>query len=371
MSAKAQNVVRLREPSAHFHPFGVFNCASEIVALGHWAPDQTITSKELEEMIREADPKVRINIERVAGVRERRVLPDNLTLEESCVKACEAAFAKTHVTPEMIDLVIFTSVSKNYLEPATATILCHRLGIKEAKAFDVSNACLGFVDGWLIADAMIQAGRSRLCLIVGAEVGSSVWKSALTAIKSRSADPTPLLASFTLGDGAAAMIMGTRLHDRANMSMRAGIRESFGEYSDLCVIPAGGWQMQTNAASLFAAAQKHGPHLTQQLLTHLQWAPLQVDVVIPHQASLKAVYRGAVSLKIPMEKALITLDRFGNMASVSVPFTFSEAVASGKLLPGQKLLVMGYGSGLGVGIIGIEIHHDASKKNPSSQWNKK
>ena len=340
---------------SRFYATEPFACRSEIVAISRWAPPKIVTSKEIEEQLLQCKIPVRFDIEKMTGVRERRVADKSMSVVDMAMKACEELFRRTKVLPSMIDLVIFTSVCREYLEPATAVVISKRLGINRAKAFDLSNACLGFVDGWMTADAMIQAGRSRLCLVVGAEISSHFWEMALESLRNGHEDPASLLPAFTLGDGSAAMLLRNRVDRKNSFATRAGIRESYGEFSELCVIRDHTTPMVTNAGELLGAALKHTPKLVKDLLEFMDWQPLQVDLVVPHQASLKVIAGGCHLTRIPMSKAHVTLDRFGNLASVSVPFTLSEALEKG-VKPNQKIIIAGYGSGLGVGILALTVN---------------
>lgn len=336
------------------HPVGPFYCNSEVVSIAHWAPPTIVTSKQIEEELSRLQRPVRLNIERLTGVRERRVIDPGMTVTDMAVKVCEKLFAQTNIRPEMIDLVIFTSVSREYFEPATAVFLADRLGIRGAKAFDLSNACLGFVDGWMTADAMIQAGRSRLCLIVASEVASVYWKLALKSLADGHPNPAELIPNFTIGDGAAAMIIGTRTKRPGSLVAKGGVRESYGEFSDLCLIRNHTEPMVTKSKELFGAALKHSPKLTADLLKYMRWKPLQVDLVIPHQASKRVVTEASQLVHIPESKVHYTLDRFGNLASAAVPFTLSEAIEQGRLEDKKNIVIMGYGSGLGVGMLALQ-----------------
>lgn len=343
-------------PNNQYTPIGVFDCASEMVDVVGWTPDQMVTSKELEAEIKKIRPNLPpLDIEAVIGVRERRVASDSQSVVDMAVAACEKLLQRNKIPASMIDTVIYTSVSREYLEPATAILVCERLKIDRAKAFDVTNACLGFVDGWMLGDALIQSKRSRIVLVVGAEKSSPFWKMALQQMGSVSdKEASQLLPSFTLGDGAAAMLLGTRHNRSGSLHTLAGIRESFGDYKDLCIVKDTTTPMFTNARSLFTAALRHGPELFKTLAEGVQWPMDNIDLVIPHQASRKVMDQTARILKFPVEKAHITLDRFGNMASVSVPFTLAEALESPFKKNFQKMLVMGYGSGLGVGMLAVQ-----------------
>lgn len=340
----------------HAHP-RAFNCSSEVIAVAGWTPDTVVTSREIEETLAQINPKFSIDIQKLTGVRERRVASPQLSIVDMAISACSSVFKKANASPKDIDTVIFSSVCRTFFEPATATLICNQLGVVGANAFDVTNACLGFVDAWMIADAFIQSGRSRLVLVVGAEKSSYYWKMALDHLKKDFTQITDLVASFTLGDGSAAMLVGPPQTKIKALNIKAGIRASYGAYSELCVLRDSNTPMRTNPRALFSAALKRSPPLLRELLTHLNWKPGDVDLVIPHQASYKVMEGASALMDIPVEKAHLTLDRFGNMASVSVPFTLAEAIHKNKFHSSHKMIVLGYGSGLGVGLLAATMNH--------------
>lgn len=253
-----------------------------------------------------------------------------------------------------IDLVIYASVTRQMLEPATATLIHHELGLRGAIAFDVADACLGFVDAWCIADSMIAAGRVRSALLVCAEIGSIYAELAMQAILAGE-DPGIYFAALTLGDGSAAAIVSAKDSRTPSRGLRCGIRESYGEYHDLCVIPAAGRPMLTQPEKLVDAALARTPELVCALLHATEWAAGTIDLVVPHQVTVRHTREGMRMSGLPGDRVAITLDRFGNMASVSVPFTLSEAIHTGRLAPGSRVLISGFGSGLGIGMLTLEL----------------
>jgi 3-oxoacyl-[acyl-carrier-protein] synthase-3 len=288
-------------------------------------------------------------IEKSVGVAARRVARPGMTVVQMAVEACRALFRRHPVDIGAVDYVIYCGVSREYLEPATAAFIAKELGMLRAGAFDVSSACLGFVDAWLQADALIQLGRAKQVLIVAAERTSSIWRKALQRIRAGD-DPTKLLACFTLGDGAAAMLLTAPRAGGSRLTGLSGIRVNFSEHSHLCTLAGSEVPMETNSRDLFNAALDNSPPVVAELLESTGWRPDEVDLVIPHQASRRAIEQGARQMGFAMNRLHITLDRFANLAAVAVPFTLAEALEVRGSLP-RKILLAGYGSGLGVGAI--------------------
>lgn len=331
--------------------------ASRLDAIGHWAPSRVVTSEAIAERLSPAVHSRLLGLERQTGVRERRVFHDTgtpLELAMHSVAPTMDRWLSEGNDLDQIDLVIYASVTRQMLEPATATLIHHELGLQGAIAFDVTDACLGFVDAWCIADSMIAAGRIRSALLVCAEIGSPYTELATQAILAGE-DVRMHFAALTLGDGSAAAIVSAKDSYAPTRGLWRGVRESYGEHHHLCVIPAAGQAMLTQPGKLVDAAMARAPNLVRDLLRASEWTSSDVDLVVPHQVTVRHTREGMRRCDLPEECAAMTIDRFGNMASVSVPFTLSEAIHSGRLFPGSRVLISGFGSGLGIGMLTLEL----------------
>jgi len=328
--------------------------ASRILGIAGWVPDQVVSSSELERKLSESAGLPKLSIESRTGVRERRVRDPSMGITDMAMQAVNQAMERAWVAPQEVDLVIYAGVSREHTEPATATLIHERLGLSGAAAFDVSDACLGFIDAWCIADAMIASGRSRVALIVSAEAGSVYTQAAMHEM-STGAAPKEHFASLTLGDGAAAAVLVARDRTPGSVGLTAGIRESHGEHNRLCVIPKDGEPMRTKPNALIEAALSRFAPLAKQVLDKSGWSVSDVDLAVSHQASLDSIYKGCEILGLDSSKAAVSMDRFGNMASVSVPFTLAEAIDQGRVGPGSKILIAGFGSGLGMGMLTLQL----------------
>ncbi len=219
-------------------------------------------------------------------------------------------------------------------------------------AFDVSDACLGFFDAWQIADSMIAAGRIRRALLVSAERISGISNSAVAQIN-QGQHPRDHFAALSLGDGAVAVLVGPKLPGQSSIRLLAGVRASYSEHVGLCVLPALHLPMLTQAGRLFNAALAKFPPLVHAVLDRSGWSIDDVDSYITHQASMPSILKGSKNLGVPFEKTVNTLEQYGNMASVSVPFTLSKMIQDKGFRAARKILMVGFGSGLGVGVLSL------------------
>ena len=245
---------------------------------------------------------------------------------------------------------------REYEEPATAVAIQGRLGLSGQMAFDVSNACMGFIDAWCIADSMIASRRIRKALLVAADKMSVLSENAVKIVNS-GGDVYDQFSSFTMGDGAAAAIVGPRSSGRRGINLKAGLRESFGQYSDLCIIKSyAEGIMRTQTKPLWEAGSTKFAAVDEAVLDHLKWSKDSLDFCVPHQVSVNAIKKHSELFGIPFEKNIMTFQGYGNMASVSIPFTLSMGMNKLKQWKNQRVLCTAYASGLGLGAFGLEMY---------------
>jgi len=335
-----------------------FSMGSYLAGIAGWVPEKIVTTEELQRKL----PFYyrlfkKIDIGELTGIRERRFCEKGQDIMYASLAAVENLRTKVDFDNSEIDLVIFAGITRDFVEPATAVMIAKRLGIQKAIAFDVSNACLGFVDAMMIADAMIAGNRCRNALIVSAEVGgSNCSRNAIKAIR-RGGSFYKNFASLTLGDGAAAALLRPTQNQNHRNKLIAGIRCSFPEFSDACTVKShrvDKLKMQTDPRRLFKAALRNIPAMHKELSEVCNWNVGDVDVLVAHQASEKILYQGAIGAKIPIENTINTLSKYGNMATVSIPFTIAKALESGKISAGKNVFIAGFGSGLGIGMMALK-----------------
>lgn len=288
-------------------------------------------------------------------MRAKRVVDADTSITDMAMAAIDnliqrGRFDGEPVDLDEVDLLIYYSVAREAAEPATATLIQQRLGLGGGTvAFDVSDACIGFADAWYIADALVAAGRIRKALLVSAERISCISDTAVREINAGQ-HPRELYAALSLGDGASAALVGRREPGQKAVQLVAGSRHSYGEYAGLCILPALDKPMLTQAGRLFNIALGKFTPLMDAVLRESDWDIGDVELYITHQASLPSIQKGGRILGVPHEMAHITLDEYGNMASVSVPFTLDHAIQGWDAWQEKNILMVGFGSGLGVGI---------------------
>lgn len=332
-----------------------------ILEMGTWTPDEIINSFSLQADIGKFPMTGGFDLIEKAGIVERRAASANTSVldmaELASIDAISNASNAAGFSAESIDTIIYSSVFRMYSEPATATLLQKRLGINSAISFDVSNACLGFIDGLIIADSLIKSGISGCVLVAGAEKGSHVLRNSHKAIMENGGG-NEYLASLTLGDGAAAAIVcPENFSEYSRLRLKGFTRTTLSDYAECCILPSQEHPMSTDSAMMFEGAIQHYPDMFRKLTSDLGWDIDDFDVIIPHQASLKIIRKAMDAISFPYDRCAVTLDSFGNMGSVSIPFTLKHTIDKLQLAKGGRVGVLGFGSGLSFSMMALEVNN--------------
>lgn len=340
---------------------------ARIAGLGAELPPETLSSAEIEERLAPLYARIGLHpgrLELLTGIKERRFWPGSVRPSEVAARAGQKAIEASGVDKHKIGCLIHASVSRDFLEPATANVVHHALGLSPgAVTFDVSNACLGVLNGILIAANMIELGQVEAALVVAGENGRPLVEH---TIQSLLADPSVTrksikgaIASLTIGSGAVAVLVSAEGLAPEGHSLRAAAVRSASEHYELCQ----GGQASAGHAPLDAGVQD-GSALSMSTdgeallyagikLAEQTWADLgQVipayapDRVITHQvgkAHSKALFS---ALKLDPDASFTTYESLGNVGSVSLPITLALAEEAGVVAAGQEVALLGIGSGL-------------------------
>lgn len=283
-------------------------------------------------------------LERLAGIRERRWWPRDVSFADAAAMAGAKALAEAGVDPARVGLLIDTSVSKEQLEPSTAVAVHHQLGLPSSCLnFDLSNACLGFVNGMQLAATMIDAGTVELALVVDSEGSRRLHEATIERLSrpgTTSADVLAQFASLTLGSGSTAMVLGRADDHPEGHRLVGGVTRAATEHHELCV---GDMQMmRTDSRGLLTAGLALSRDTWADAKAHFEWS--QMDRYVIHQVS--QVHTAALCEELGIDPARVprTFPTRGNIGPASVPFTLAGEVDS--LASGDRVLLMGIGSGL-------------------------
>ena len=317
---------------------------------------RVVTSDELDERLSGTLARVGLRtgvLQKLAGIRERRWWPDGVTFVDGAATAGAKAIGESGVDPGDIGLMVNTSVSRMALEPSTAVAIHHAVGLPTScQNYDLTNACLGFVNGMELAAAMIDAGFIEYALVVNGEDSQSVQEATLARLQdspdATSEDVLTQFATLTLGSGAAAMVLGPADRHPEGHRIVAAVSRAGTEHHDLCV--GDNQLMRTDLRGLLEAGIGLSADLWRDATQEFDWADGMERYVI-HQVS--QVHTAAMCERLGIDPARVprTFPDRGNMGPVSVPFTLAGQVDT--LEAGDRLLLMGIGSGLNATIMEI------------------
>jgi len=316
------------------HPVG-------IIGTGKYVPERILSNKELEAMVETNDEWIVTR----TGIKERRLASAEEATSDLALHASRDAIAAAGLTAEDIDLIIVATITPDMFFPSTACLLQDKLGAKKAAAFDLSAACSGFIYGLATGSSMIASGMYKHVLVVGAET------------LSRITDYTDRNTCILFGDGAGAVVLGPVEEGRGFQSFVLGADGSGG---DLLKVNGGGSRVPASEESI--QSKQHFIHMAgndvfkfavrimgsvaEEALQKAGLVKEDIDLLIPHQANIRIIQSALNRLSLSEDKAMINLDKYGNMSSASIPVALAEAVEQGRVSEGEHLVLVGFGGGL-------------------------
>lgn len=323
---------------------------------GMYAPSRVMTNDELSTFVDTSDEWI---VSRT-GIRERRIAADDETATTLSVHAARDALAVAGLDALELDLVIVGTCTPDYPLPATAVLVATELGATRASGFDLQAACSGFLYALAAGNSFIKSGMYRNVLVIGVEV------------LSRFLDWTDRSTCVLFGDGAGAVLLQT--------SDKPGGMLGFDLFSDGTgcegiIMPAGGSARPASHATVDAhdhSIRMQGSEVykyaTRQMgesaLAALRDAGLTVDDVdqfVFHQANLRIIQSVQKLLGIPAEKTYVNIEKYGNTSAASVPMALVEAVAAGRIKPGDRVLMVAFGAGYTAGAALMEWTADPTR----------
>jgi acyl-CoA:acyl-CoA alkyltransferase len=306
-----------------------------------------VTSAEFDRRIGETFQRTGVPagmLSRLAGIQERRWWPEGTSFVDGAIEAGAKAIAEAGVDPGRIGLLVNTSVSRDHLEPSISVRVHHELGMPSSCLnFDITNACLGFVNGMQLAATMIDSGQIDYALIVDGEGSRTPQERTLERLSSPAATADDLLnefATLTLGSGAAAMVLGRASEHPEGHRVVGGVSRAATEHHGLCVGDFD--KMSTDTKGLLTAGMQLATDLWRDAAEDFDWDDMNCYVV--HQVSQVHTAKTAESLGLPMDRIPLTFPTLGNVGPAAVAITLSKQVE--QLQSGDRVLMMGIGSGL-------------------------
>jgi len=346
-------------------------------------PDAVLTSAEIERRLAPLYERLHLpegRLELMTGIRERRLWPAGTRASDASAQAGRAALAKSHIRPDQIELYIHAAVCRDMLEPATAAFAHRKIGLSAGcQIFDLSNACLGFLNALTLAASMIESGQIRAALITCGEDSRPLVEQTLRTLNTEPLTRNgikPYFANLTIGSGAVGAVVcheslvaedgrgagRKRQHGTAGESSRphrliGGVARAATAHSALCqgeTHGADSLAMQTDSEALLIAGVTLANETWGEFCKETGWDTTTPDRFICHQVG--SIHRRKLydTLGLDLAKDFSTFEFLGNTGSVALPATLALAVEEGAVRSGDKVALLGIGSGLNSLMLAVE-----------------
>ncbi|MGE0606246.1 MAG: 3-oxoacyl-ACP synthase III [Pirellulales bacterium] len=340
-----------------------------VEAFGYALPEEVVTSAEIESRLSPLYARLGLpegRLELMTGIRERRFWPRGMLPSVQSAISGERAIQQSGIDRSEIGALLHCSVCRDYLEPATASGVHRRLGLSsDCVVYDVSNACLGLLNGMLQVANMIELGQIRAGLVVGTESGRDLVENTIEHLNrdttlSRN-DIKLAVASLTIGSGSAAVLLVDRDLTRTGNRLQGGLVANDTAHSHLCQsgsdeAAAGGMKplMRTDSEALLHAGVALARRAFPDFAAAVEWPLGAIEKTFCHQvgqAHRKLMFQ---ALDIDPRCDFSTVEFLGNTGAVAVPLTAALGIERGHLQPGDRVALLGIGSGINVVMLGME-----------------
>ncbi|KAA6322583.1 3-oxoacyl-[acyl-carrier-protein] synthase 3 [termite gut metagenome] len=323
-----------------------------ITGVGGYVPSYVLTNEEISKIVDTSDEWIMTRI----GVKERRILnEEGLGSSFMARKAAKQLLQRTNTNPDDIDLIIVATSTPDYLYPSVASILCEKLGLKNAFAYDLQAACSGFLFAMETAASFIRSGRYKKVIVVGADKMSSL------------VDYTNRATCPIFGDGSAAFMVEPTTENY-------GIIDSYlrtdGKGLPFLHVKAGGsvcspsyftidnrmHYMHQEGKTVFKYAVSFMSDTSTEILKRNQLSKDDINWIIPHQANMRIIEAVANRMEIPMEKIMLNIEHYGNTSAATLPLCIWEYES--KLKKGDNLIFTAFGAGFTFGAVYVKWGYD-------------
>ena len=341
-----------------------------IESFGYELPPNIITSLSLEGRLAPVYDRLNLafgRLEMMTGIHERRFWNNGMPPSQTSTIAAEKAIANSEIDKGDIECLLHTSLSRDFLEPATAFLVHDSLGLPPtATLFDISNACLGFINGMVTLANMIELGQVKAGIVVASESSRHITDITIDEIL-QDPDMTRAklkrsFASLTLGSGAVAVVLTHSSLSKCGHKIIGGTIRSASQHNDLCCIendtyffePNTHPSMRTDSAGILKNGLALAGETWKALEKELRWCNSDVDKVFCHQVT--AVHQELLfdTLSLDESKGFSSVEYLGNVGPVSLPITLAIALDEGHLDPGDNVGMLGIGSGLSSVMLGVK-----------------
>jgi len=314
---------------------------AKITALGTYVPPRVLTNQDLEKMVDTTDQWI---LERT-GIRERHLAEKGVAASDLAVEAVKKLVESHPVDLQQIDAIIVGTVTPDMLFPSTACLVQHKLGIARTWGYDLSAGCSGFLYALNSGVTLIESGRHEKVLVIGSDVNSIMT------------DYTDRAVCIIFGDGAGAVLLEpAEAGEDGIIDFEAQVEGAGGQFLNM---PAGGslnpashetvdkrmHYIHQDGQQVFKYAVKKMAEMTERVLQRNHLTGADVDCFMAHQANKRIITATADRLKMPMDKVIVNIDRYGNTTAGTIPLAMQTALEEKKLKKGDLVLLAAVGAG--------------------------
>lgn len=331
-------------------------------ALGYDLPETKLSSAEIEARLSRVLMKADFppgRLEQLTGIRERRVWPVGTKPSAIASRAAEMALERAKTPRAAVDLLIHAGVCRDALEPATASVVHHTLGLApHCQVFDVSNACLGFLNAMAIAASMIELRQIKTALIVTGENAAPIYEDTIALLLAEPSADTlrKSLASLTLGSGAVAYVLTHSDHSQSPHRLLGGVAQVDSTGHALCQGHGDIFhqRMETDTAGLLAQGLTLTVATWELFKRELGWDNQTAQHVFNHQISRTHQTKSFTLMGLDPRRSYSNFEWLGNTGSVSTPLSLALRAEGEAIRPGDKIALLGIGSGINCMMLGVE-----------------
>jgi 3-oxoacyl-[acyl-carrier-protein] synthase III len=317
----------------------------KISALGTYVPPRLLTNDDLAKMVETSDEWIMSRV----GIKERHIADKGVATSDLAAEAARRALAERDLAASELDAIIVATVTPDMMFPATACLVQHKIGAPKVWGFDLQAGCSQFVYALQVGAQFVATGAHKKVMVIGADVMSSII------------DYTDRATCVLFGDGAGAVILEPAEDD--SVGLIDFMHEIDGSGGCSLYMPGGGslhpsshetvdqkmHYVHQDGQAVFKFAVRKMAEACVETLKQNGLTGDDIDLMIPHQANLRIINATAERLKLPKEKVVINIDRFGNTTGATIPLAMQTAIEDGRLKKGSLVLLAAVGAGFTVG----------------------
>lgn len=338
-------------------------------AIAYSIPSESISSQQIEARLEPLYRRLRLSegrLEMMTGIASRRVWPPGMLPSQASAQTTEGLLSLAGIDRSRIGALVHASVCRDHLEPATACIVHRRLGLPAAcAAYDVSNACLGMLNGMVQVANMIELGQAAAGIVVGCEHSRGLMEATIRYLNDNRHltrnQIKPMIASLTIGSGSAAVLLVNRSLTQTGNRLLGGVHRIYSDHCGLCYSSddqsGAGHEhplMWTDAENLMQEGIRAANDTFTVFLSELGWDRDAIDRVFCHQVGRVHQKLLLDTLRFDPAKDFVTYPFLGNTGSAALPITAAMGVEQGLVRSGDRVGLFGIGSGINVVLLGVE-----------------